>query len=570
MEGNTMRKKKLLALSLAMSMGITLLGGCGGTAEVESSPESTVPEKTDSEGEKEPSSETAQSEDGMYEYPLVEDALTLTAFRAKVEHVSDPATNSMIQAYEEKTGIHIEWIESSDWETDLNLMIAGEETADLWLVPFDTTRIQTMTEAGMLLPLNDLIEQYGYYTKQMWEENPDFKEIMTAPDGNIYTMIETDVGVHMPNRRKMFVKADWLEAYRKAAGKETAPENIAEFEEMLQYFRDNDMNGNGKQDEIPLMGSNHAEDDPIYYLMSAFQQISNNFFHIDEKGEIVFEANTESWREGLRWMNHLYQEELFAAEETYVQDRDQLRAIVNVSEASNYVVGAIPTFWEGRFVDSSVLNWTDFEPIPPIAGEDGVARATITSPESIRLVAAISSTCKDPEAALKWLDWWMSEEGAFVNVYGVKEGEDYEWVDIPSISGEERSVRVLKNSYTDNFRLGENTVPKLDRQSIRYAVSLDESTFNTNNTYVLYRAGKMYEPYYVPQNVPTIVWSNDMDLQNEVNEYMSVVGDTVRTAYTEFILGIRDIDTEWEDYLGELESVGLEHYLELLSQYYAQ
>lgn len=536
-----MKRKKLFALSLVLSLTAGMI--CG----VE-----------------------AKADEGVYSYPLVDEPLTLTAFHAKVGHVTDPDTNGMIQAYEEKTGIHIDWIESSDYTTDLNLMIAGGESADLYLIPLSTAQIQTMTDAGMLLPLNDLVDQYGYYTKQVLEEKPELKEMITAPDGNIYTFFETDIGVHMPNRRKMFVKSDWLAAYREAVGKENAPETIQEYEEMLRFFHDNDMNGNGIQDEIPLMGSIDGEDDPIYYLMSAFEQVSNNFFHIDENGEVVFEANTDAWRDGLRWMNQLYEEGLFAAEETYVQDRDQLRATVNVSDPANYVVGVISTFWEGRFVDSSVLNWTDFEPIVPVKGEDGVARATITSPESVRLVAAISSTCENPEAAVKWLDWWTSEDGAFANVYGMNEGEDYEWVDTPSISGEDSSVRVLKDSYTENFRLGENALPKLDSQRIRYAVSMDESTFNTNNTYVLYRAGKMYEPYYVPQNVPTITWSDDADLQNDVDEYMNMINDTVRTAYTEFILGIRDIDTDWEDYMLELENVGLEHYLEILKQYYAE
>ena len=35
------------------------------------------------------------------------------------------------------------------------------------------------------------------------------------------------------------------------------------------------------------------------------------------------------------------------------------------------------TFWEGRFVDLSVLGYTDFMPIGPVAGEDGVRRAYV-------------------------------------------------------------------------------------------------------------------------------------------------------------------------------------------------
>ncbi len=77
----------------------------------------------------------------------------------------------------------------------------------------------------------------------------------------------------------------------------------------------------------------------------------------------------------------------------------------------------------------------------------------------------------------------------------------------------------------------------MDSQKIRHAATLDESTFNTNNSYVLYRAGKMYEPYYVPSNAPAVVWCSIPDLIAEMNEYRSAINDMVRTAYTEFIPG---------------------------------
>ena len=39
---------------------------------------------------------------------------------------------------------------------------------------------------GVLLPLNDLIDQYAPNIKAAMENDPDFKAFNTAPDGNIY------------------------------------------------------------------------------------------------------------------------------------------------------------------------------------------------------------------------------------------------------------------------------------------------------------------------------------------------------------------------------------------------
>ena len=102
--------KSLLCLALALS----LLAGCAGAFAEESG------------------------------FPLVSEPITFTAFTAWVEHMSDPATNTMNVTYEEMTGVHIDWIQSQDYITDLNLMIAGEQDVDLWLIPFSTSQVLTM------------------------------------------------------------------------------------------------------------------------------------------------------------------------------------------------------------------------------------------------------------------------------------------------------------------------------------------------------------------------------------------------------------------------------------------
>ena len=104
--------KSLLCLALALS----LLAGCAGAFAEESG------------------------------FPLVSEPITFTAFTAWVEHMRDPATNTMNVTYEEMTGVHIDWIQSQDYITDLNLMIAGEQDVDLWLIPFSTSQVQPLPQ----------------------------------------------------------------------------------------------------------------------------------------------------------------------------------------------------------------------------------------------------------------------------------------------------------------------------------------------------------------------------------------------------------------------------------------
>ena len=151
----------------------------------------------------------------------------------------------------------------------------------------------------------------------------------------------------------------------------------------------------------------------------------------------------------------------------------------------------------------------------------------------------------------------------------MNEGVDYEWVDKPSFSGQDRAVvRLLGMDTTDNYRWGANMVPKYDRYDIRYAAVVDPENFNTNNTYALVEAAKAYEPYYVSNNLPLVVWCDDPDLLTQVTEMRTMFNEYIANQATAFILGTNNLEGDWDNYVSELESMGLAQYLELLKQYY--
>ena len=561
MNKKVMKKKKAAALISALCLAI-LITGCSGKSQKPSDSNGKPNSATESASGSKASSGKEIKVSDPNEFPIVTNPVTLTAWTGKREHISDPKTNTMITEYEKKTGVHIKWtfVPGEEYSTQLNLSFAGGEYPDMYLTNLTPEQVQTATESKILLPLNDLIESQGTNTKKVLEENPEYKEYLTSHDGNIYTLMETDVGVHMRNTHKMFLYNDWLQ---KLGGK--VPETTGEFRDYLIQIRDKDLNGNGKKDEIPMI-SFGAEGDPVPYIMDSFQMTGDNYYYIDDSGKLVFAPITDDWKEGLRYLNDLYQEGLFYAEETYTQDGDSLKALVNKKKGEDFLVGAVPSFFQGRFIDTGVLNWTDYVPIGPLKGPSG-HQAVPDNGIVFRLCSAISSQCKYPEVAMKWLDYWTGEEGTFDNVYGMKKGVNYEMVDEPAFSGADQSVKVLQNSYSDNFRFGENMVPKVDSEKIRYAVTDDESTYNTNNTFILMQAARMYESYYQSLNIPSIVWS-DKETISKMTEDSGLFNDYIKRANTEFILGTRSLDKDWDAYLKELKDMGLKDYLTVLRKYY--
>ncbi len=495
-------------------------------------------------------------------YPLADEVVELTVWTNNVAD-RDYWNCDMTKFIEQKMGIKIKFDEfTGDSNTAYNLMLASDEWPDVFLGNwFTTTQITDGVEAGMLLPLNDLIEAQGYNYKIMLEENPGYKAMLTAPDGNIYTFVYTDSGVHKDSEYKMFVKASWLEALDMEMP--TTPE---EFKDLLIAIKENDLNGNGEADEIPMMGYyNGRKSDPICFLMNPFELYTDNYFTISDDGVIVFHANTDGWREGLKYLADLYAEGLIA-EETYVQDKTQFQAILN-KPAEDAVIGVMPIWYQGDVIDANILNWVDYEPIAPLEGEDGTRQTAARFGGNFNMVGAISTQCKNPEIAFKFLDWFIGTEGLFTGHYGV-EGQNWEYVDEPSFYGQEKSIKRITTDKETLWNSG--SFPRYDKAEVRYATTLNMDNIYTDNTYALVHAAQAYEPYYVNHHIPDVVWCADDDVKTTRSNLATTIEGYVKEMDTKFVMGQLDIndDGAWADYLKGLEDRGLNQYLEVLATYY--
>lgn len=64
----------------------------------------------------------------------------------------------------------------------------------------------------------------------------------------------------------------------------------------------------------------------------------------------------------------------------------------------------------------------------------GLRQATTSGHLPLELKGAITVACERPDIAIKWLDWWFSNEGMVLIDYGF-EGVNWEWSDTPAIDG---------------------------------------------------------------------------------------------------------------------------------------
>src|SRR4029453_4320984 len=144
---------------------------------------------------------------------------------------------------------------------------------------------------GVFLPLNGLIDQYAPNIKAAMEKEPLLKALNTAPDGNIYGLVAYSQCFHCSYPNKMWVNTKWL----KQLGLEM-PKTTAEFKAMLKAFKENDPNGNGVHDEVPLTGS--IEDFGVRiipYLMNGFIYDDDRNYLYMNNGKVDTAANKPQW-----------------------------------------------------------------------------------------------------------------------------------------------------------------------------------------------------------------------------------------------------------------------------------
>ncbi len=514
------------------------------------------------------------------EYPISTEKVELNVWVTQLGTVEDIPTNYEVVTVEEKTNVHVNWTiaNSSEVSEKFNTSMANNNRCDVYLNWLGTDETLMYAEDGVLIPLEDLIDQYAPNIAKALEDNPGVREQITAPDGHIYELPNLIYNVQ-ESIPKMWVYKEWLEAYKTATGKGT-PATTEEFKDMLIYFRDNDMNGNGDNtDEIPLTGNYQywkEGADPHIFLMNAFTLCPANnplpYMLADDDGNVTCVALSDDFREGLQYINDLYKEKLLV-EETYVQDLFQFRQLTSVPK-TNVTVGAAAAPYPYRLLtynaDPAYVTFTDYECIEPLTGPKGVKGCYASQDNIINLRTFITSSCKDPVLAIRWLDYFYSEEGrSWSNFYG-QEGKHWVWSDEPSFGGGDKSVKVIwQYGSTQNEYLpqgwGPNTYRTLEDYNSKAA-----SDAATDSQLLAINAHRVYAPFATVTKFPQISWCTDQDLIDERAELNTAVGDAMIAAVTEFIIGKRDIndDAAWEAYKTEMENLGLSRLLELHEAYY--
>ena len=182
---------------------------------------------------------------------------------------------------------------------------------------------------------------------------------------------------------------------------------------MLRAFKEQDANGNGDpNDEIPFTGIGLGMD-----FLSPFgmTDVYGQRYLVNDDGTVRYAYTSEEYKEGIKWAHKLYQDGLID-NELFTQN-DQIRD-AKCDDPNVSRVG----FCYAWSYDAIFRNWKDeYKVIAPIAGPDGqrYQQGDLNGLYSLKSnQLSITTVCKHPEVVLRWADQFYTGEASIQNFWG--------------------------------------------------------------------------------------------------------------------------------------------------------
>lgn len=337
--------------------------------------------------------------------------------------VTDWGENLVSKTITEETGIDVNFITPMGSEEEkLNALIASDSLPDMITLGWWEPEIEDMIHSDMVYALNELADEYDMYFYDVADTN--VLNWYTQEDGNIYcypnsSYTPEDITKYgnIPSNQTFLVRKDIYEAI--GSPDMTTPEGFYDTikKAVEKYPTVND------ESLIPIGGTGFDEQG-----CDSFDQYLQNFLAIpyEVDGEF-YDRNTDpeylSWIKVFRKLNEdgLLSSDIFVDQRTGISEK--------IAEGRYFCL----IYQRTDLADQEKILYAKDPNSIYIAvdgprnskGDDPVLPTTAITGWTVTM---ISKNCKEPEKAIKFLDYLMSEHGQKLISLGV-EGETYDMVD---------------------------------------------------------------------------------------------------------------------------------------------
>lgn len=464
--------------------------------------------------------------------------------------------NVVSDAITEQTGVNVNFVTPIGNETEkLNALIASDTLPDIITLGYWETQVDEMIEADMVYALNELADEYDPYFWKVADE--DVVKWYTKEDGNIYaypnssiTPQDLEENSNIRSNQTFLVRKDIYEAI--GSPDMSTPEKFkAAVKKAADMFPEVDGNSLIPVGAHVFDGVGNVSFDK--YLM--------NFLAIPwEKDGKYYDRYTDP--EYITWLKMFRElgEEGLLAPDIFVDTRTQMEEKLA----------------EGRYF-CMLYQYTDimdqqkilYEKDPNMIymavdgprnsnGDDPTLSATDINGWTVTM---ISKSCENPDRAIQFISYLMSEEGQKCTYLGV-EGETYDVIDGVPVVKEEVSDLLKKDRISYDAQYGadntywmmQNNV--MQQQWEQASSPAEEQLMQWAKQYVVYSG--QYEIKFENNSEAGIAMA-------KINELWSKVLPELLMASSE-----EEFDRILADFVTTREGYGYQRYLDAATEYMNQ
>ena len=417
---------------------------------------------------------------------------------------------------------------AADSKEVFNIMLASGDIPDI----IHYASKSDMDKAGLdgaLIPLNQLIDQYAPDLKKFYDENPEVKKAATAPDGNIYYLPQKPGG---KAGKAWFIRQDWLDNLNLEI-----PKTVDDYYNVLKAFKERDPNGNGKQDEI-----GYAQRDKVggvYDLLILWGARRHEFV---ENGEYKYGVLQPEFKTAIANVAKWYSEGLID-KEIFTRGNNARNVLMD-----NNTLGSthdwIASTAKLNLDYKDKVQGINFATIAPPQNSKGQIVEEHMRPVVNQTGWGISSSNKNPEAAMRYLNFWYTEEGRKLMNYGI-EGKTYTMENgKPKLNAE-----VMNGSTVDNLNKIGAQVEIGFFQDFEYEKQwmIDVALKGTE----LYEKGNWFA-----EQMPTLIYTAEE--KKKLDELQPPIDTFIEEKLQKWVLGGEPVEGNYEKFVDELKNMKVE------------
>lgn len=488
-----------------------------------------------------------------YTLPLSTTNETLTvyiALRGSIRYTS-AEEHPVIKKIEELTGVNLEFVHppESDDGTFFSTLIASGNYPDIF-INFKAGNypggIQGAINDGVLMDIDGLVRK----------DAPNFLKLIAEKGDAAYKSIVDDEGkfTHMGIRFDppvlfgkqhvgLIIRQDLLNAVGMSV-----PNTMAELENVLLALKEK------LNIEYPL-GLAALNNYTNSNWLTAAYGVALDGFQLDEDGNVCYSRIMDAYKDALINLHRWYEEGLFDRDFANRTKNDAIKLLYN-DRAAVVEIGCNNA---AEVMKVGTVENSAFEIAPLMVPRLNSADETLNvcNPRTgIGLQYwTLSATCKNPELAVRLLDWLYSDEALILTNFGIGDKGD-------------GNVTYVKNETNGRYEFSDYMLhnSELAFDSIRQIETYQELQTQYHNDFIS-------QEYDTPiQQACWNVWSTGVTRNRllpanltlnpeESAAHLAVYSDI--QSYTDemiykFICGELDIETNWNAYVQEVQTMGLQ------------